>query len=95
MAVATDDDRIKRAVESFGGKAVMTESVLRSGSDRVAAACAELGLADGDLVVNVQGDQPLLPPQAAGGDLRAPGRRIPLLGMTTPVVEINQGRGTA
>ena len=89
VAVATDDDRIKRAVESFGGKAVMTESVLRSGSDRVAAACAELGLADDDLVVNVQGDQPLLPPRLLE-EICEPLAEDPFLGMTTPVVEIKK-----
>ena len=87
VAVATDDDRIKQAVEAFGGKVVMTESVLRSGSDRVAAACRELGLKDDDLVVNVQGDQPLLPPRLLE-EICEPLAADPGLGMTTPVVEI-------
>ncbi|MDM8517637.1 3-deoxy-manno-octulosonate cytidylyltransferase [Desulfobacterales bacterium HSG16] len=58
--VATDDDRIRKAVENFGGKVVMTSEDNRSGSDRVAEAAKKLGLDSNDIVVNVQGDQPLL-----------------------------------
>ena len=58
-AVATDDERIARAVEDFGGKAIMTKPVHRSGTDRLAEAAERLGLADDDIVVNIQGDQPL------------------------------------
>jgi len=60
--VATDDSRIFAAVERFGGKAVMTAADLRSGTDRIAAAVENIGLADDAIVVNVQGDQPLFEP---------------------------------
>jgi 3-deoxy-manno-octulosonate cytidylyltransferase (CMP-KDO synthetase) len=60
--VATDDERIFRAVENFGGKAVMTSESLRSGTDRIAAAVENIGLAEDDIVVNIQGDQPLFEP---------------------------------
>jgi len=63
VAVATDDKRIHDRVIDFGGKAVMTASYHRSGSDRVAEAAKILGLADEDIVVNVQGDQPLFNPE--------------------------------
>jgi 3-deoxy-manno-octulosonate cytidylyltransferase (CMP-KDO synthetase) len=63
VAVATDSGRIARAVAAFGGEAIMTSASCRSGTDRVAEAAAKMGLADGDLVVNVQGDQPLLDPR--------------------------------
>jgi len=59
VIVATDDERIAAAVEGTGSRAVMTPSDLPSGTDRVAvAAQAE----DGDVVVNVQGDEPLIDP---------------------------------
>lgn len=62
VVVATDDDRILDCVQAFGGKAVMTASGHSSGTDRIAEAAEILHLKDEDIVVNVQGDQPLLPP---------------------------------
>lgn len=59
VLVATDDDRIRRAVEGFGGKVVMTSPRHASGTDRVAEAVEGL---DVDVVVNIQGDEPLLEP---------------------------------
>jgi 3-deoxy-manno-octulosonate cytidylyltransferase (CMP-KDO synthetase) len=61
-AVATDDRRIYEAVQSFGGQARMTSERHRSGTDRIAEAVSELGLAEEDIVVNIQGDQPLFEP---------------------------------
>ncbi|MBN1827630.1 MAG: 3-deoxy-manno-octulosonate cytidylyltransferase [Deltaproteobacteria bacterium] len=61
-AVATDDERIADAVRRFGGRAVMTASSHRSGTDRIAEAAGICGLDDDDIVVNVQGDQPLFTP---------------------------------
>ncbi len=61
-AVATDDERIFAAVKGFGGNAVMTSNRHRSGSDRIAEAVSGLGLAESDIVVNIQGDQPLFEP---------------------------------
>ncbi len=58
VLVATDDRRIADAVERFGGHAVMTRPDHPSGSDRIAEAVRDL---DCDVVVNVQGDEPLLP----------------------------------
>jgi len=63
LYVATDDVRIKECVEDFGGKALMTRPDHPSGSDRLAEAAALLSLAPEDLVVNVQGDQPVFPPE--------------------------------
>ena len=65
VLVATDDERIVRAVEEHGGKAVMTPSELPSGTDRVACAARNfLGrdFDDDDILVNVQGDEPLIDP---------------------------------
>ncbi len=62
VCVATDDQRIFEAVHSFGGQAVMTREDHPSGTDRLAEAAAKLGLADDDVVVNVQGDEPEMNP---------------------------------
>ncbi len=61
-AVATDDERIFNAVQTFGGRAVMTSPRHRSGTDRIAEAVETLHLQDDDIVVNIQGDQPLFEP---------------------------------
>ena len=61
--VATDDERIRDAVHRFGGRVIMTSSQCRSGSDRAADAAERLGLNRDDLVVNIQGDQPLVDPR--------------------------------
>lgn len=58
--VATDDERIARAVEAFGGAAIMTRPGHVSGTDRIAEVAAQLPCR---LVVNVQGDEPLIEPE--------------------------------
>jgi 3-deoxy-manno-octulosonate cytidylyltransferase (CMP-KDO synthetase) len=58
VIVATDDERIVEAVKSFDGEVCMTRSDHVSGTDRVAEVAATLDLADGDVVLNVQGDEP-------------------------------------
>jgi len=60
VLVATDDARIKTAVEDFGGEAVLTSSEHRSGTERVAEVAAGL---EAEVVVNVQGDEPLIRPE--------------------------------
>ncbi|MBW2558750.1 MAG: 3-deoxy-manno-octulosonate cytidylyltransferase [Deltaproteobacteria bacterium] len=62
VAVATDDERIFERVKGFGGNAVMTSPRHRSGTDRIAQAVDDLGLNDSDIIVNIQGDQPLFVP---------------------------------
>ncbi|MCC3144271.1 3-deoxy-manno-octulosonate cytidylyltransferase [Halanaerobium sp. Z-7514] len=57
VIVATDDKRIKAVVEANGGKAVMTSSEHQTGTDRIAEAAENI---DADLIVNVQGDEPLI-----------------------------------
>jgi 3-deoxy-manno-octulosonate cytidylyltransferase (CMP-KDO synthetase) len=59
--VATDDERIARAVRDHGFSVVMTRSQHASGTDRLAEAAALLRLADDAIIVNVQGDEPLMP----------------------------------
>jgi 3-deoxy-manno-octulosonate cytidylyltransferase (CMP-KDO synthetase) len=60
VIVATDDPRILAAVESFGGKAMLTGRDHASGTDRIAEVAANL---DADVVVNLQGDEPLIEPK--------------------------------
>jgi 3-deoxy-manno-octulosonate cytidylyltransferase (CMP-KDO synthetase) len=60
--VATDDERIAAAVRQHGFAVVMTRSDHASGTDRLAEAAGMLGLGDEHIVVNVQGDEPLIPP---------------------------------
>lgn len=61
VIVATDDERIKNAVEKFNGKAVMTSKEHKSGTERVAEVAQNI---DADIIVNVQGDEPLICPEA-------------------------------
>lgn len=60
--VAADDMRIVQACEAHGVNAILTRVDHLSGSDRLAEACTVLGLADDEVVVNVQGDEPLIDP---------------------------------
>jgi 3-deoxy-manno-octulosonate cytidylyltransferase (CMP-KDO synthetase) len=79
VLVATDDERIRRAVVEFGGKAVMTSPEHRSGTDRVAEAVATI---DADVVVNIQGDEPMLDPVMLE-EVVAPFRQGTSLGLVT------------
>ena len=61
IVVATDDTRIMDVVKGFGGHAVMTSPDHASGTDRLAEVAQSLGWAEDIIVVNLQGDEPLLP----------------------------------
>ncbi len=63
IVVATDDQRIATAVEAFGGKACITDSQHRSGTDRILEVCKRFGWVNDSIVVNLQGDEPLMPAQ--------------------------------
>jgi 3-deoxy-manno-octulosonate cytidylyltransferase (CMP-KDO synthetase) len=63
VCVATDDERIVEAVRKHGFEARMTRAGHASGTDRIAEAAVQMGLADEAIVVNVQGDEPLIAPQ--------------------------------
>ncbi|THJ36446.1 3-deoxy-manno-octulosonate cytidylyltransferase [Lampropedia aestuarii] len=63
VVVATDDARIQTACEQHGIACVMTRADHQSGSDRLAEAAAQLQLPDETIVVNVQGDEPFIPPE--------------------------------
>ncbi len=62
VIVATDDERIVSTVQDFGGEVALTSVEHASGTDRLAEVVTQLGLADDEIVVNVQGDEPLIPP---------------------------------
>jgi len=62
VAVATDSTAVQQACEAHGVRALLTRADHPSGSDRLAEACAQLQLKDEDIVVNVQGDEPLIEP---------------------------------
>ena len=62
VIIATDDERIACAARAFGAEVAMTARTHLSGTDRIAEVAAARGWADVDIVVNVQGDEPLIPP---------------------------------
>jgi 3-deoxy-manno-octulosonate cytidylyltransferase (CMP-KDO synthetase) len=64
VLIATDDLLIVSAAHSFGAEAIMTAVTHRSGTDRIAEVARLKGWAESDIVVNVQGDEPLIPPGA-------------------------------
>ena len=92
VMVATDDERIRTCVESFGGRAVMTPSELPSGTDRIAAALDYSGEAV-DIVINVQGDEPLIPTSVID-ELIGVMRADPALPMATVAVPGDRERMT-
>ncbi len=63
ICVATDDDRIQTEVKSFAGQVVMTRADHQSGTDRLAEVCELQGWDENDIVINLQGDEPLMPPE--------------------------------
>ncbi len=64
VVIATEDQRVFDACESFGAEVVMTLATHESGTDRLQEVVSKLGLTDDDIVVNVQGDEPLIPREA-------------------------------
>jgi 3-deoxy-manno-octulosonate cytidylyltransferase (CMP-KDO synthetase) len=84
VVVATDDDRIVQAVQAFGGEARMTRSDHRTGTERVAEVAAHI---EGDVFVNVQGDEPLLDPAAVDTAISAlvEDKSVDIATVVTPV----------
>lgn len=92
IAVATPDIEIKEAVERFGGQAIMTSHEHRSGTDRLAEAARILGLEPQDVVINIQGDEPLLEPAniEAALALLLEDPALPMSSLTCPCPEIDR-----
>jgi len=84
VVVATDDERVRQTVTSFGGDAVMTSASHQTGTDRIAEAISEV---DAEIVVNVQGDLPLLDPDtlAAAVAPMLDDPELPLTTLMTPI----------
>lgn len=87
VVVAADDERIVTACQAHGVQALLTRQDHLSGSDRLAEACQLLGLPDDAVVVNVQGDEPLIPP-ALINDVARVLRERPDASMSTAAHEI-------
>ena len=90
VLVATDDERISAAVAAHGGKAVMTPSELPSGTDRIA--CAAGDFAADDILVNIQGDEPLIDPaliDALVARLKEPGSKWDMATAVTPIKSVD------
>ncbi len=88
VIVATDHEKIATAVKRFSGEVVMTPSHLPSGTDRVAFAAESI---DADILVNLQGDEPLIEPEAIerGVDL-VRSKRFPIGTVMTPLHDANE-----
>ena len=89
--VATDDRRIVDAVEGFGGEAMMTSDTCRSGTDRVAEVADRLNLDPQEILINIQGDQPVFDPRCLDEMIRPFGTE-PALGMATLAFKIVEER---
>jgi 3-deoxy-manno-octulosonate cytidylyltransferase (CMP-KDO synthetase) len=63
VLIATDDERIDEAARRFGAQSVMTGADHSSGTDRIAECAALQGWSEDQLIVNLQGDEPLMPPE--------------------------------
>src|SRR5450631_1723328 len=62
VIIATDDVRIRDAAQGFGAECLMTSPQHASGTDRIAEVARTKGFAADDIVVNLQGDEPMMPP---------------------------------
>ena len=94
VTVATDDERILRAVREHGHRALMTRADHPSGTDRIAEAAAALGLGGDEIVVNVQGDEPLIDPGLIG-EVAATLERDPEASMSTACHPIHDATALA
>ncbi|WP_286845197.1 3-deoxy-manno-octulosonate cytidylyltransferase, partial [Idiomarina sp. UBA4206] len=87
VIVATDDLRVKEGVEKFGGRVMMTSTEHSSGTERLAEVIEQLALAENEVVVNVQGDEPFIPPEIIRqvADNLANQRQAPMATLAVPI----------
>ena len=87
VIVATDDERIREAASGFGADSVLTSAAHASGTDRIAEVARSRGFAAADIVVNLQGDEPLMPASVLR-ELAACLSERPLIDIATAVAPI-------
>ncbi|MFI4890126.1 MAG: 3-deoxy-manno-octulosonate cytidylyltransferase [Steroidobacterales bacterium] len=88
IIIATDDERIRATVSGFGAECAMTRTTHVSGTDRVAEVAQQCRFADDDIVVNVQGDEPLIEPQLVA-NLAEALRQRPAFDIATAVAPVH------
>lgn len=88
VVIATDDERIANAATAFGGAVALTSSDHPSGTDRIAEAVAARGEPDSTIIVNVQGDEPLLPAAVIAQVAALVGDDIDIATICEPVHEL-------
>lgn len=71
VVIATDSDEIRKTAEAFGAQVIMTSTSIKSGSDRVAATVKKFRDFDPEIVINIQGDEPLISSAAIDGTVKA------------------------
>lgn len=87
IVVATDDERILSTVKKFGGEVILTSKEHQSGTDRLNEAIKALGIDDDEVVINLQGDEPLMP-SAIINDIADIFKKSPEVKMATACFEI-------
>jgi 3-deoxy-manno-octulosonate cytidylyltransferase (CMP-KDO synthetase) len=89
VVIATDDDRVEKAVRGFGGNVVMTRPDHPSGTDRVAEVAQRM---DAEIIVNLQGDEPMIDPQSLDfvGDLLVRHRQADMATLAVPLTSLEQ-----
>jgi 3-deoxy-manno-octulosonate cytidylyltransferase (CMP-KDO synthetase) len=92
VLIATDDLLIVSAAHSFGADAIMTSPTHASGTDRIAEVARVLGWQDADIIVNVQGDEPLIPPLLISqvADLLASAPDAHIATLATPIESLQE-----
>ena len=66
VLIATDSPQVQQAAQAFGGRAILTSARHQSGSDRIAECVERMAWPDDTVVVNLQGDEPAMPPALIG-----------------------------
>ncbi|MBS0375098.1 MAG: 3-deoxy-manno-octulosonate cytidylyltransferase [Proteobacteria bacterium] len=92
VVIATDDERIAAACRAFGADVALTDAGHPSGTDRLAEVARTRGYADDDLIVNVQGDEPLIAPSniAAVAELLAARPPAAIATLVTPITSLDE-----
>ncbi len=91
VVVATDDERVARAADAFGARVCMTDAGHASGTERIAEVIDSMAWPDDEIVVNLQGDEPLMPP-ALLGQVAEDLKRHPTAEMATLATHLDSPR---